>query len=114
MWFNGRGTSMSQGANVEAGSCGTDACEAAGSAIYDVAFEEAKESYGSRKFWVSFFVRPCCPPPGAKIASRQLDMQRAMVNAREDFTAEQKAELISLIDEGEAWYRSTPYWHKGQ
>lgn len=92
---------------------GAEACEAFDSSIYGVTFEEAREAYGSRKWWVSFFVRPCCPPPGASLAKKQLDEQRAMVNAREDFTEAQKAELVALINDGEAWYRSTPYWHKG-
>lgn len=90
-----------------------NACEAFDASIYNVTFDEARASYGDRKFWVSFFVRPCCPPPGAETAKKQLDAQRAMVRAREDFTDEQKSELIALIDEGEAWYKSTPYWHKG-
>lgn len=79
----------------------------------EVTYEEAAESYGDRKFWVSFFVRPCCPPPGGAMAKKQLDIQRDMVRERADFTDEQKQHLLSLIDEGEAWYRSTPYWAKG-
>ena len=65
---------------------------------------------GVRKFWVSFFIRPCCPPPDGKTAAKHLEEQREMVRARTDFSDEQKAELVALIDEGEAWYRSTPYW----
>lgn len=47
------------------------------------------------------------------MAKKQLDIQRDMVRERADFTDEQKQHLLSLIDEGEAWYRSTPYWAKG-
>lgn len=88
-------------------------CTIAGQEVPFVSFEEAKASFGDRKFWVSFFVRPCCPPPPGEQAKRALDAQRDMVRAREDFTDDQKAELIALIDEGEAWYRTTPYWSKG-
>lgn len=90
------------------------ACEVQAYDIDGVSYEKAVESFGDRKFWVSFFVRPCCPPPGAKTAMRQLDLQRDMVRARTDFSDDQKDHLLSLIDEGEAWYRSTPYWSKGQ
>ena len=75
-----------------------DACAVPAAPASDVPFEKAREAYADRKFWVSFFIRPC------------LEEQREMVRARADFDDAQKAELISLIDEGEAWYRSTPYW----
>lgn len=88
-------------------------CKVKGYNSKDVTYEEAVEAYGDRKFWVSFFVRPCCPPPSGEVAKAQLEKQREMVRERDDFTDEQKSHLISLIDEGEAWYRSTPYWHKG-
>ena len=52
----------------------------------------------------------CAVPAGGKTAAKHLEEQREMVRARADFDDAQKAELISLIDEGEAWYRSTPYW----
>lgn len=87
-------------------------CEAPGKDVVEASFDEALEAYGSRKFWVSFFVRPCCPPPPSETAKKQLENQRELVRAREDFTAEQKEQLIALIDDGEAWYRSTPYWNK--
>lgn len=88
-------------------------CPAPGQEVADVSFEEARNAYADRKFWVSFFVRPCCPPPKSTLAKKQLDAQRDLVRTRADFTDSQKAELISLIDDGEAWYRSTPYWSKG-
>lgn len=87
-----------------------DVCAVPAAPASDVPFEKAREAYADRKFWVSFFIRPCCPPPGGKTAAKHLEEQREMVRARADFDDAQKAELISLIDEGEAWYRSTPYW----
>lgn len=95
--------------NTECAACGT---ESDGTAK-EVTFEEALEAFNSRKFWISFFVRPCCPPPGQRLALHQLDHQRDLVNAREDFTDDQKAQLLAAIDGGEAWYRTTPYWAKG-
>ena len=89
-----------------------DTCEIPETGIETVSFEDARASFASKKFWVSFFVRPCCPPPAGSLAKMQLDKQRALVRARTDFTPEQQEELIALIDEGEAWYRSTPYWRK--
>lgn len=88
----------------------TSACTAPASPAIEVPFEKARDAYADRKFWVSFFIRPCCPAPSGKIAARHLEEQRELVRARVDFSDEQKAELIALIDEGEAWYRSTPYW----
>lgn len=88
-------------------------CEINSHDSIDVTYEEAAKAYGDRKFWVSFFVRPCCPPPGGETAKKQLDIQRDLVRDRSDFTDQQKEHLLSLIDEGEAWYRSTPYWSKG-
>lgn len=78
-----------------------------------VTYEEAVEAYGDRKWWVSFFVRPCCPPPNGATAKKQLDIQRDMVRNHSDYSEEQKCHLLSLIDEGEAWYKGTPYWYKG-
>lgn len=87
-----------------------DACAVPAVLGEEVSFEKAREAYADRKFWVSFFIRPCCPPPDGKTAAKHLEEQREMVRARADFSDEQKAELVALIDEGEAWYRSTPYW----
>ena len=55
-------------------------------AVPDVPFEKAREAYADRKFWVSFFIRPCCPPPGGKTAAKHLEEQREMVRARADFS----------------------------
>lgn len=87
-----------------------DACDIPDTGIDKVSFEKAVESFGKQSFWVSFFVRPCCPPPSATQAQMQLDKQRELVRSRADFSSEQKDELLSLIDEGENWYKSTPYW----
>ena len=89
------------------------ACEIEDAKVSAVSFEQAEQSFASRKFWISFFVRPCCPPPAGTQAKMQLDKQRELVMQRTDFTPEQQKRLLELIDEGEAWYRSTPYWRKG-
>ncbi len=82
------------------------ACDIPDTGIAEVSYEEAVESFGKQSFWV----RPCCPPPSGTQAKMQLDKQRDLVRERADFTPEQKDKLLSLIDEGETWYRSTPYW----
>lgn len=89
-------------------------CDAPDEELAGVSFEEALAAYSSRKFWISFFVRPCCPPPGADQAKLELEKQRDQVRARADFSEDQKAQLIAAIDGGEAWYKTTPYWHKGE
>lgn len=90
-----------------------ETCELPNAVAGDVTFEKARDAYAKRSWWVSFFIRPCCPAPGADVASRQIERQRKLVREREDFTDEQKSELIRLIDEGERWYLSTPYGAKG-
>lgn len=90
-----------------------EACAAPDASVAEVSFEQARDAYADRKFWVSFFIRPCCPPPPGATAAKQIENQRALVRAREEFTDEQKSELIALIDAGEDWYRRTPYWSRG-
>ena len=58
---------------------------------------------------VWFFVRPCCPPPSAHVAANRIDELRDQVREREDFTEEQKAQLLELIDQREAWYEKSPF-----
>lgn len=91
----------------------TDACKVIDSSLAQVPFEKARDEYAKRSFWVSFFVRPCCPPPAGDLAAKQVEAQRQLVRDRADFTDDQKAQLIELIDKGEAWYKTTPYWSKG-
>lgn len=74
------------------------------------AFEDVLAGMQSQKYWINFFVRPCCPPPGARQAQTLLDKRRAEVSGHPTYTDEQKAQLLQLIDEGEAWYKSTPFY----
>ena len=59
-------------------------------------FEELKEAMGTQKYWLRFFVRPCCPAPGMKEAATRIEHLKRDI--------EQRAELKALADERLEWY----------
>lgn len=78
----------------------------------NASFEEISNAMQTEKYWINFFVRPCCPPPSYEEAVSRLDKRRAEIEAREDFSDEQKAQLLAIVDERQQWYGSTPFSHK--
>lgn len=74
-----------------------------------VSFEEVLDELGKDKYWIAFFVRPCCPPPSAQVAANRIDELRDQVREREDFNSEQKTQLLELIDQREVWYQKSPF-----
>lgn len=71
-------------------------------------FEELLEGMQTQQYWVRFFMRPCCPAPGEAAARFQTERLKDELSLREDFTEEQRDQLISLIDERLQWYLSLP------
>ena len=67
-------------------------------------FEELKEAMGTQKYWLRFFVRPCCPAPGMKEAATRIEHLKRDIDARDDMTPEKRAELKALADERLEWY----------
>ena len=73
----------------------------------DSGFSELVEAMQSDMYWVRFFARPCCPAPDLEGAAEMLDHLIRDVEAREDFTSEQKAELASVIGARKQWYATS-------
>lgn len=67
-------------------------------------FEELIEAMGSDLYWVRFFARPCCPAPDLQGAKAMLDRLAGEVDAREDFSADQKQTLRDAIESRKEWY----------
>ena len=63
-------------------------------------FDELIEAWKDDLYWIRFFVRPCCPAPDLEGAKGMLDRLAGEVDARSDFTPEQKRELREAIDDG--------------
>lgn len=70
-------------------------------------FDELVEGMKDDLYWVRFFARPCCPAPDLEGAKEMLDRLIGEVEAREDFTAEQKGELSSIIASRKEWYATS-------
>ena len=62
-------------------------------------FEDVFDAMQEDKYWINFFVRPCCPPPGKRDAIKSLDKRRDEVRSHADYTDEQKEQLLAIIDE---------------
>ena len=80
-----------------------DECKVGGQAV-DAGFDELVEAWGDDLYWVRFFARPCCPAPDLEGAAEMLDRLAGEVEAREDFTPEQREELTRIIDGRKQWY----------
>ena len=67
-------------------------------------FDELIEAWKNDLYWIRFFVRPCCPAPDLEGAIGMLDRLAGEVDARADFTPEQKRELREVIEARKEWY----------
>lgn len=67
-------------------------------------FDELVEAMDDNLYWVRFFARPCCPAPDLEGACDMLDRLIGEVEARDDFTSDQKRELASIIESRKEWY----------
>lgn len=56
-------------------------------------------------------MRPCCPPPGESTARNLIGRLKGDLDARADFTDEQRAELKAIVDERLEWYLKLPVKH---
>ena len=92
----------------------SEACEIDGQSMLSQseAPEEIIAAMQKQDWWLKFFVRPCCPPPGASGAKAKTKRLREEVDASEKFTPEQKETLRQIIDEREQWYLNTPFCKK--
>ena len=67
-------------------------------------YEQLIEAMKDDLYWVRFFARPCCPAPDLEGACGMLDRLEGEVEARNDFTDEQKKTLCEAIESRKAWY----------
>lgn len=56
------------------------------------------------KYWIRFFVRPCCPAPSHEGACDMLDKLKGEVMSHDSFTEEQKEQLAATIESRKEWY----------
>ena len=67
-------------------------------------FEELVEAMGDDLYWIRFFARPCCPAPDLEGAAGMLDRLAGEVQARADFSAEEKDALCAIVEARKDWY----------
>ena len=67
-------------------------------------YDELVEAWKDDLFWIRFFARPCCPAPDLEGAKGMLDRLAGEVDARDDFTSEQKQALHETIEARKEWY----------
>lgn len=70
-------------------------------------YEDLVEAMQDDLYWVRFFARPCCPAPDLNSAEQMLDRLAGEVEARNDFTPEQKRTLCDTIESRKAWYATS-------
>ena len=83
-----------------------DEC-AIGGQTGESSFDELTSAMEDDLYWVRFFARPCCPAPDLEGAAEMLDRLIGEVEAREDFTREQKDALTSAIESRKQWYATS-------
>lgn len=67
-------------------------------------YEELVAAMNDDLYWVRFFARPCCPAPDLEGAANMLDRLAGEVEARGDFTPDEKRSLRSIIESRKDWY----------
>lgn len=72
-------------------------------------FEDVLAAMQTDKYWINFFVRPCCPPPASDQAEKMLEKRREEIRQRADYTDDQKSELLTIVDAREKWYKASPF-----
>lgn len=77
----------------------------------DDSFDSLRESFESQNYWVRFFMRPCCPPPGESTARNLVEHLKSDIDSRQDFTKEQKDQLKRMAADRLEWYLRLPVRH---
>lgn len=81
----------------------SNACEITNHSINEE-FETLRDEMQLDKYWIRFFVRPCCPAPSFEGACEMLDKLKGEVFAHEGFSDEQKETLGDIIEARKDWY----------
>ena len=74
----------------------------------DEGYDGLMEAFRTQNYWVKFFMRPCCPPPGESTARNLIDHLKTDIDARDDFSEGEKGALKAIADERLAWYLALP------
>lgn len=74
-------------------------------------FEDLLDSFNSQSYWVRFFMRPCCPPPGEATARDQIDHLKSDIDSRQDLPKGQRDMLKHIADDRLEWYLKLPVRH---
>ena len=61
-------------------------------------YEDLRDAMQAQTYWVRFFMRPCCPPPGEDAARSLVERLKGEIDERSDMSEEQRADLKSIID----------------
>ena len=70
-------------------------------------YEELVKAFEDDLYWVRFFARPCCPAPDLEGAKDMLDRLAGEVDARDDFSPDQKKSLRDAIESRKDWYATS-------
>ncbi len=74
-------------------------------------YEDLRDAMQSQTYWIRFFMRPCCPPPGEDTARALVERLKGEIDERSDMSVEQRADLKSIIDGRLEWYLSLSVRH---
>ncbi len=80
-----------------------DECQVSGH-TEGASFNELIEAWKDDLYWIRFFARPCCPAPDLEGAKGMLNRLAGEVEARSDFSDEQKQALKDAIEARKEWY----------
>lgn len=75
---------------------------------FDESYEGLMDAFETQNYWVKFFMRPCCPPPGEETARSLIEHLKSDIDAKDNFTDGQKSTLKSIADEKLEWYLTLP------
>ena len=67
-------------------------------------YNDLLEAMGTQQYWVRFFMRPCCPPPGEDTARNLIEHLKTDIDACGNFSPEERTSLQEAIDSGLDWY----------
>ena len=77
----------------------------------DDTFENLMQAFDSQNYWVRFFMRPCCPPPGETTARNQIEHLKSDIDLRLDLSDSQRSDLKGIADERLKWSLTLPVRH---
>ncbi|NGM18334.1 hypothetical protein GMI70_10100 [Eggerthellaceae bacterium zg-893] len=85
-----------------------NACET-NMGTFEDTFDAILSAWQKDKYWISFFVRPCCPPPSEEVALGYLEKLRAEIRSNAVFSDDEKQQLLEIVDDRETWYKNSPF-----